>query len=166
MTVLITLTTAGADTGPFNLFSDANGYTTAFNATPVSKAELLAGYPSDTVPDATTIIKVVSLGDCVNSLYITLSGVTTTTTTTLQVFTQGLDQSSAYCVGGFCEFDGTITGITVYSLDEVLITGSYIYIDPALTIPYTTELVSDGQYIFNVSSLGELTITCTVGIEC
>ena len=27
MTVLITLTTAGADTGPFNLFSDANGFT-------------------------------------------------------------------------------------------------------------------------------------------
>jgi hypothetical protein len=91
---------------------------------------------------------------------------TTTSTTTLQVFTQGLDQSSAYCVGGFCELDGTITGITVYSLDETLVTGSFIYTDPALTIPYTTTLVSDGQYIFNVSGFGELTITCTVGIEC
>ena len=30
MTVLITLTLAGSDTGPCNIYSNADGYTTAF----------------------------------------------------------------------------------------------------------------------------------------
>jgi hypothetical protein len=42
MTVLITLTTAGTNTGPFDLYSDADGFISAF-ATGVSKAALLAG---------------------------------------------------------------------------------------------------------------------------
>ena len=41
MTVLITLTLAGADTGPFDLYSDLDGYITPFE-TGVSKAALLA----------------------------------------------------------------------------------------------------------------------------
>ena len=36
MTVLLTLTTAGSDTGPFNLYSDVDGYISAFE-TGVSK---------------------------------------------------------------------------------------------------------------------------------
>ena len=59
MTVLITLTTAGADSGPFNLFSNLDGFTAAFE-TGVPKASLLAGYPSALVPDGTTIIRVKS----------------------------------------------------------------------------------------------------------
>ena len=65
MTVLITLTVAGADSGPFDLFSNLNGYTGAF-ATGVSKSALLAGYASSAVPDYTTIIRVMSVGDCNN----------------------------------------------------------------------------------------------------
>ena len=42
MTITITLTTAGTDTGPFNLFSDVDGYTTAF-VSGVSKSALVAG---------------------------------------------------------------------------------------------------------------------------
>jgi hypothetical protein len=30
MTILITLTLAGTDTGPFNLYSDSDGYTNTF----------------------------------------------------------------------------------------------------------------------------------------
>lgn len=79
MTVIITLTTAGADTGPFNLFSDANGYTIAF-AIGVTKAELETGYPSDLVPDGTTTIKITSINSlCSNSIYLP-TGITTTTT--------------------------------------------------------------------------------------
>lgn len=98
----------------------------------------------------------------------TTVGPTTTTTTTPapEVFTHGLQQSSSYCVGGVCNLNGTINNITVYSLDETLVAGSYIYTNPELTIPYTTNLVSDGQYIFNVSSLGQLSITCTIDLEC
>jgi hypothetical protein len=82
MTVLITLTVAGADSGPFNLFSNLDGYTSAF-AVGISKAALLAGYSSSVVPDGTTIVRVVSIGDCTNYIDIVLSSLTTTTTTTV-----------------------------------------------------------------------------------
>ena len=80
MTVLITLTVAGADTGPFNLFSNTDGFVSAF-ATNVPKASLLAGYSSSAVPNFTTIVRLVSLGDCTNFIDIVLDEVTTTTTT-------------------------------------------------------------------------------------
>jgi len=80
MTVLITLTVAGADSGPFNLYSNLYGYTSAFE-TNVAKVDLLAGYPSALVPDYTTIIRVVSTGDCTNYIDIPLTSITTTTTT-------------------------------------------------------------------------------------
>ena len=82
MTVLITLTTAGADSGPFNLYSNLDGYVTAFESG-VPKASLLAGYSSPNVPDYTTTIRVLSTGACTNSIDIILDEVTTTTTTTL-----------------------------------------------------------------------------------
>jgi hypothetical protein len=73
MTVLITLTTAGTDTGPFNLFSNLDGYTTAFE-TGVSKASLIAGYPSSLVPDGTTTIRVMSVNSlCTNYIDIPVS---------------------------------------------------------------------------------------------
>lgn len=81
MTVLITLTTAGANTGPFNLYSDIDGYTAPFESS-VAKSALLAGYTSTVVPNGTTIIKVLSAGDCITPLYISLYPTTTTTTTT------------------------------------------------------------------------------------
>lgn len=81
MTVLITLTVAGADTGPFNLFSNTDGFVSAF-ATNVPKASLLAGYSSSAVPNFTTTVRLVSLGDCTNFIDIVLDEVTTTTTST------------------------------------------------------------------------------------
>ena len=81
MTVLITLTTAGADSGPFNLFSNLDEYATAFE-TGVDKASLLAGYPSSLVPDFTTTIRVMSVSDfCTNYVDIPVDETTTTTTT-------------------------------------------------------------------------------------
>lgn len=79
MTILITLTTAGTDTGPFTLFSDVDGFTSSFEAG-VSKAALLGGYTSVLVPYGTTIIRVVSEGACPN--YVDISVLLTTTTTT------------------------------------------------------------------------------------
>jgi hypothetical protein len=82
MVVTITLTTAGADTGPFNLYSDVDGYTSAFEVG-VSKAALLAGYTSYIAPNGTTIVRVMSSGACTNYIDLTLTICTTTTTTTL-----------------------------------------------------------------------------------
>jgi hypothetical protein len=86
MTVLITLTVAGADSGPFNLFSNLDGYTSAFEIG-VSKSALLAGYPSALVPDYTTIIRVVSIGDCTNYIDVTLTSPSTTTSTSTSTST-------------------------------------------------------------------------------
>ena len=79
---LITLTTAGTGTGPFDLYSNVNGYSTPFE-TNVSKASLLAGYTSTSVLAGTTIIRVQSTSaGCTNYVDISLTGITTSTTTT------------------------------------------------------------------------------------
>ena len=80
MTVLITLTLAGSDTGPFNLYSDENGYTTPFQ-TGIAKSLLVAGFTTGTVPDGTSIIRVTSEGVCGNHIDLNIIGNTTTTTT-------------------------------------------------------------------------------------
>lgn len=85
MTVLITLTLAGTDTGPFDLYSDADGFVSAFE-TGVSKAALLAGYSSSLVPNTTTVIRVKSTGVCNNYIDIPLLPPVTTTTTTTTSF--------------------------------------------------------------------------------
>ena len=83
MIVTITLTVAGSETGPFNLYSDVDGYTAAFE-TGVAKASLLAGYTSNLVPNGTTIIRVMSNNPplCTNFIDIPIVPCTTTTTTT------------------------------------------------------------------------------------
>lgn len=80
MTVLITLTLAGVDTGPFDIYSDSDGYTTPL-ATGVSKSALLAGYSLAGVPNDATIIRVTSTATCTNSIDMLIANVTTTTTT-------------------------------------------------------------------------------------
>jgi hypothetical protein len=91
MIVLLTLTTAGSETGPFDLYSDLDGFITPFE-TGVDKATLEAGYSTE-VPDGASIVRITSAGDCVNSVDITLrladcnlegyvQAITTTTTTT------------------------------------------------------------------------------------
>lgn len=80
ITVSITLTLAGVDTGPtFDLYSDVDNYAVAFE-TGISKAALEAGYISTIVPDGTTTIRVFSGGTC--ETYVDLNVITSTTTTT------------------------------------------------------------------------------------
>ena len=77
----ITLTTAGADTGPFNLLSDVDSYATPFE-TGIAKSSLLAGYTTNLVPDLATIVRCQSsISLCTN--FIDFAYPTTTTTTTL-----------------------------------------------------------------------------------
>lgn len=81
MTVLITLTTAGTDSGPFNLYSNLDAFTSAFE-TNVSRSALLAGYASALVPDYATVVRITSTGDCTNSIDISVRNPSTTTTST------------------------------------------------------------------------------------
>lgn len=82
MTVLITLTLAGLDTGPFSIYSDIDGFTVPFEVG-VSKSTLLAGYSSSSVPNFTSKIRIKSIGSCINFVDIVLPAYTTTTTTTI-----------------------------------------------------------------------------------
>ena len=59
MTIFITLSLAGADSGPFDLYSNVDGFTTPFD-TSVSKANLLAGYEV-TAPDGTITVRLLDL---------------------------------------------------------------------------------------------------------
>jgi len=79
-TATILLTTAGLDTGPFDLLSDVDSYITPFE-TNIPKSSLISGYTTNLVPDAATIVRVESTSAlCTN--YIDLNYPTTTTTTT------------------------------------------------------------------------------------
>ena len=80
MTATITLTTAGIDTGNFSLYSNVDGYDTPF-ATGLSRAALLAGYTSTSVPASTTTIRVQSFTSCTNYIDLVVTDIATTTTT-------------------------------------------------------------------------------------
>ena len=117
MTVLITLTTAGADTGPFNLYSNVDGYVSPFESS-IAKSSLLAGYASVLVPDGTTIIRVLSQGDCSNYIDIVIGATTTstttapvTTTTTTAVPTTTTTTTSDVVIELCCSLDGESSSV-------------------------------------------------------
>lgn len=72
MTALITLLTAGTDTGPFDLYSNLDAFTTPFE-TNISKASLLSGFTSPNVPNYATTIRCYSKGLCTNYVEIVLA---------------------------------------------------------------------------------------------
>jgi len=87
MTLLITLTVADIDTGPFNLYSNVDLYTDPF-AELIEKSVLLAGYTSTVVPDGTTSIEVRSVNElCNNFIILTVDATTSTTTSTTSTTT-------------------------------------------------------------------------------
>lgn len=73
MIALLKLINAGLDAGPFNLYSNVDGYTTAFKSN-VSRAELTSplGY-SIAAPYNTSIVRIKSTGVCPSIIDITLS---------------------------------------------------------------------------------------------
>lgn len=79
MTVYIIFSVAGSDTGPFNLYSNVDGYTSPFESA-IAKSTLLSGFTSTAVPLGTTTIRALSSGNCTN--YIDMPVITTTTTST------------------------------------------------------------------------------------
>jgi hypothetical protein len=111
MTVLVTLTLAGIDTGPFNLYSDADGFTTAI-ASGISKAVLQAGYSLAGVPDSATIIRTKSTGDCTNFIDMFIGGKITTTTTSSSTSstTSTSTTSTPGCLTGDTNATATCTG--------------------------------------------------------
>jgi len=126
MTVLIYLTTAGAGTGPFSLYSNVDGYVTPFE-TGVPKASLttLPGYTTALVPNGTTTIRVQSTGACTNYIDIVIGATTTTTTTvpgtTTTTTTVPEDVILTYYYRGATDTSGA-NNIFVYELSSPLST--------------------------------------------
>lgn len=86
MNVYIQLISAGTNTGPFNIYSDVDGFVTSFENN-ISKTKILKGFTSVLVPDDTSIIKIVSEGDCSTDVYLDVTPYITTTTTTSTTLT-------------------------------------------------------------------------------
>lgn len=174
MTVLITLTTAGTDSGPFNLYTNLDGYVTAF-ATGVAKSALVAGYTSTVVPDGATIIRVKSAGACTNYVDLTISGSTTTTTTsssstTTTTTTSGTVYYTFNLTAGTVGCNGSITwtpigAITAYSDSPTLEIGVILYTLPNLITPITYDAVKSGIQIYELTG-GEISQIVTVGSGC
>lgn len=118
MTATITLTTAGSDTGPFNLYSNIDGYISAFQ-TGIARSILVAGLTTGTVPDGTTEILVKSTGVCQRDLYLAIEGAPTTTTTSTSTSSTSTTSSTTTLnpedyylaeVGYYANVDGCPTG--------------------------------------------------------
>ena len=86
MTVLITLTTIGTDCSLFDIYSNVDGFISAFE-TDVPKASLSAGFSSANAPNGTTVIRVKAKGVCTNYKDIVLPAITTTTTSSTSTTT-------------------------------------------------------------------------------
>jgi hypothetical protein len=169
MTVLITLTTAGTDTGPFNLYSNVDGYVSAFE-TGVSKAALVAGYSSALVPNGTTIIRIKSTGTCVN--YIDVNVVTTTTTTTTGTPTTTTTTTSApppttttttsllgdtfYIINS--STNSTITNITVSA-------ASFYFLNVGM-LPVVPSQTASGTHSSLTSANIDVDVTQSLGNAC
>lgn len=108
MIVYLSLLVAGSNTGPFDLYSDVDGFLLPFEQG-VSKSSLLAGYISNIVPDTATTVQIKSTSvEC--SVFVNLSilsSTTTTTTTTIPAY--------AYisCDTGFNYSGGAAWGVVI-----------------------------------------------------
>lgn len=78
--VIITLTDLGGLVGPFDLYSNLDGYTTPFE-TNIPASSFVYGYYTTSLPYGTTIIKVKSDGGCINFLNLEIAGLPTFTPT-------------------------------------------------------------------------------------
>jgi hypothetical protein len=162
-TVLITLTLAGTDTGPFDLYSDVDGYVSAFE-TGVPKASLVGGYVSVLVPDGATVIRVKSTGVCLNYIDLAISGITTTTTTSSSTTTTTTtiggpvmytlaysDVSGATACGNYPTID-TNAYYAAPGSPLTPTTGVIIYTDGALTTPAPNGFYSNGVNYWNTGA--------------
>ena len=134
MTVLITLTTIGTDCSLFDIYSNVDGFISAFE-TNVPKASLSAGFSSANAPNGTTTIRVKAKGVCTNYKDINLTSITTTTTTTSAL--PSLTCSEFISSGG--------DGVSEYNvtLDNPL--GGYIVVElNSKIVPDKLEILHNG----------------------
>lgn len=141
ISVLIQLTSAGADTGPFEITSDGESPAFSVVLATVSKAALTAGITVD-VQDDTTVIRVTSTGVCTNYQDVPIDVPASTTTTTS---TAPVTPATVTVVNN--SVDLSISNVIV---DGITISGATFPVDATESTSGTT------------SSLGTQTITIIV----
>ena len=147
MTILITLTTVGIDCSTFDIYSNVDGFLSAFE-TDVPKASLSAGFSSANVPDGTFTIRIKAKGLCSNYIDINLSSITTTTTSTT------LPITSFFCFEGrWDEAD------TLHNCPSLC--GQITYIDAF----GNTQTESGITYQMGVITIEAQSIISTVGVD-
>ena len=160
MTILITLTLAGIDTGPFDLYSDADNYQNAFE-TNVSRQALLNGYTSYNAPAGTTTVRLDSTNQTCGSVDIyscatpncdftgeILCDVTTTTTstsssstTTTTTTSSGPGPITSLCLWSTLN-EGTSGELGVYNIDTNVVTTVLVPNDFLVTQGVTRPICS------------------------
>lgn len=131
MNLYILLTTPLTDAGPFNLYSDIDGFYAPFGIN-VSKSVIENGYVV-TAPNGTSIVRLISVGQCTNQIEVPVSNIPlTTTTTTLSPF--------SWYYGTFNSPGGVVEIPTSNDVDVstgTLVTNS----DPSqpITVPFNSQ---------------------------
>lgn len=160
MITLITLTTAGPSTGPFNLYSNNDAYTTAFESG-VTKAALVAGYTSTLVPDGTVTIRVRSTGTCNTQVDLPISGIPPGPTTTSTSSTTSTSTTTAPPTGNITvSYNTYSTAFTIYS--DVAVPQS-VFVSGAVSVTgYLYNSCGSGESIASATLTGG-TLGLTVG---
>lgn len=170
MTISVTLTLAGLDTGPiFNLYSNVDSFATAFD-TGILKSVIQAGYTT-LAPSGTTVVRIYSPGAC--DTYIDVPVVdpssTTTTTSTSSTSTTSTTSSTTTTTTTVAPTTTTTTTATPinYAFGFQIVNGNddaTMFLNnrpipiPSFKTSYTLVLVNQNQY-----QLGGNSIVCTNG---
>ena len=169
MTIIITLSFAGNETGPFDLYSDATGFAIPF-AQNVSKAALLAGYQVE-APDGTTVVRLDNLNNLCGSTDIyscatpncdftgsIICDVTTTTTTSSSstTTTSTLYPGVAPCT--WSTYGGNPGEIAVYDFDTNLSTAVLVPNDFTTTQGINRPICSTGDKLWLASVTTDNTV--------
>jgi len=164
MTIFITLSLAGTETGPFDLYSNVDGFTTPFD-TGVSRAALLTGYEV-TAPDGTITVRLDNLNPlCAPSttdIYTCttpncdFSGeiicpVTTTTTTTAEPTTTTTTVYPGVAPCTWSTYGGNSGEIAVYDFDTNSSTAVLVPNDFTTTQGINRPICSTGDKLWLAS---------------
>ena len=153
MTTVLTLVTAGSDSGPFDLYSNINGYGNPFEVG-VPKASLVNGYTTTKVPDYTDVVRVKSTGVCtsetdISLYYPPLGG------GTLRINVPGVGNNIAPSSPGSNPLNG-------YTLNSSI---TCVNIHPTLVVRFSKASLSP-PYSINTTNGAARILNFTGGISC
>jgi hypothetical protein len=156
MTVIITLSVAGTDTGPFDLYTDLDGFATPFESG-ISRSSLLSGYTSSIVPDYANTIRVQSTGTCTNYVDITVTATTTTMAPSYYTYYRGSLNTNA------TSGDACLNAPSTQCFADALVpyNNMVLYTDSSLTTP----IVANATYWVSLANPNDTRYAVQIGVD-